>query len=513
MRPLLLLIPALLPLAAQSPCSSQDHRLLDFMLGEWATPTGHSRFRLAAHGCAIVQDLLLNDGTEGKGLIYFEKAWQSVLVTPTNISELTQEPTQDAAGGFSYRGESYRKAAFPSPPANPKSLCPKNEFGFWEGKWDVFSPRGVQTGTNHIYRAASGCVLVENWTASGLTTGISLNFWDPNRSKWRQIWVAPGGNLHLEGNWEGGVMRLASPNRTRLSFTPNLDGTVRQYWEQSTDGGKTWAAAFDGTYKRAQEPGREKLISDLTDTLHRLDKHAVSASFPSLIAAEKYFQAQAESPAGDNGFDPGYVEPFLTALANHPAWKPPAGAEGGPAEFRALRARTIEIARTTPNLRANRRPFGPLQTNLDTYQWLALAARYSARNLPSPLRTWTGTWRGEGTFQGKPATVVATIKSLFSNKFDELSITVTSSGMAPFEGRAVYDPTATAAHWNDSMGNAYAVRGEWHGDTLTALWADPVRGRSTYHVDEQGVMKITDEVRRPDGTFSRFANYELRRDR
>jgi len=35
----------------------------------------------------------------------------------------------------------------------------------------------------------------------------------------------------------------------RMTFFPQ-DGTVRQLWEQSVDGGKTWSVAFDGLYTR-----------------------------------------------------------------------------------------------------------------------------------------------------------------------------------------------------------------------------------------------------------------------
>jgi hypothetical protein len=36
----------------------------------------------------------------------------------------------------------------------------------------------------------------------------------------------------------------------KLTFTPNADGTVRQFWEQSTNDGKTRTVAFDGLYVR-----------------------------------------------------------------------------------------------------------------------------------------------------------------------------------------------------------------------------------------------------------------------
>jgi hypothetical protein len=39
-------------------------------------------------------------------------------------------------------------------------------------------------------------------------------------------------------------------NVQRISWTRLEDGRVRQLWEATTDGGKTWTIAFDGLYKR-----------------------------------------------------------------------------------------------------------------------------------------------------------------------------------------------------------------------------------------------------------------------
>jgi hypothetical protein len=38
----------------------------------------------------------------------------------------------------------------------------------------------------------------------------------------------------------------------RITWTPQPDGRVRQFWETSSDGGQTWNAAFDGLYVRAK---------------------------------------------------------------------------------------------------------------------------------------------------------------------------------------------------------------------------------------------------------------------
>jgi hypothetical protein len=36
--------------------------------------------------------------------------------------------------------------------------------------------------------------------------------------------------------------------RERLTFAPLAGGRVRQLWEQSPDGGRSWTVVFDGTY-------------------------------------------------------------------------------------------------------------------------------------------------------------------------------------------------------------------------------------------------------------------------
>jgi hypothetical protein len=36
----------------------------------------------------------------------------------------------------------------------------------------------------------------------------------------------------------------------RITWSKNADATVRQVWDSSTDGGKTWTVAFDGVYTR-----------------------------------------------------------------------------------------------------------------------------------------------------------------------------------------------------------------------------------------------------------------------
>lgn len=132
-------------------------------------------------------------------------------------------------------------------------------FDFWVGEWTVVSPEGERVGRNRIRRVAGGCALLESWTSAEGTTGTSLNYYDPDDERWTQVWVgARGLRLRLEGTVEGASMVLEGERtaegrrvRDRITWTPRPDGTVRQTWETSTDGG--WETSWVGIYHRAGE--------------------------------------------------------------------------------------------------------------------------------------------------------------------------------------------------------------------------------------------------------------------
>jgi hypothetical protein len=134
------------------------------------------------------------------------------------------------------------------------------QFDFWVGEWDVTAPNGQLAGRNSITRELSGCVLHEHWTGTGGLRGESFNTWDRTRKRWHQTWVSSTGNLLvLEGGLVNGAMQMSGesmspkgPVHNRITWTPSSDGTVRQFWETSVDGGKTWQVAFDGQYRRAK---------------------------------------------------------------------------------------------------------------------------------------------------------------------------------------------------------------------------------------------------------------------
>jgi hypothetical protein len=152
-------------------------------------------------------------------------------------------------------------AAAQMPPA-PCSAAESRQFDFWIGDWDVFTPNGKLAGANRI-EAIYGCVLHESWK-SATVQGQSLNVFDADRGVWHQTWIdSTGSLLVIEGKFSGGAMTMsdaALPGKkdakavNEITWTPQPDGTVRQHWRVSADGGKTWSTSFDGKYVRSSRP-------------------------------------------------------------------------------------------------------------------------------------------------------------------------------------------------------------------------------------------------------------------
>ena len=140
----------------------------------------------------------------------------------------------------------------PAPPP-PCTGAEYRQFDFWIGDWTVTSG-GEQAGTNDVTLEEKGCLIHEHWTAQDGGTGQSLNYFDRADHKWHQVWIdAQGGILLLAGTYADGRLTLTGErpaSRHKLTFFRNSDGTVRQLWESSRDGGKTWKTIFDGLYKK-----------------------------------------------------------------------------------------------------------------------------------------------------------------------------------------------------------------------------------------------------------------------
>ena len=131
-------------------------------------------------------------------------------------------------------------------------------FDFWLGEWQVRTPEGKLAGVNRIERGYEGCVLHERYASVRDYRGESLNIYDASRKLWHQTWVDTAGTLLLlEGGVREGRMFLEGQTlgkdgqvtRHRITWTPNADGSVRQFWESAEDTAD-WKITFDGRYTR-----------------------------------------------------------------------------------------------------------------------------------------------------------------------------------------------------------------------------------------------------------------------
>ncbi len=136
------------------------------------------------------------------------------------------------------------------------------DFDFWLGSWDVHVASGALAGHNTIERQERGCVLIERWENLSGGTGMSINYLDKATDEWVQIWNAEGGSqINIRGGLKAEGMRLEGQLHTigngntvpfRALWTPLPDGRVRQFFEQSNDGGETWMPWFEGFYSRSE---------------------------------------------------------------------------------------------------------------------------------------------------------------------------------------------------------------------------------------------------------------------
>lgn len=136
-------------------------------------------------------------------------------------------------------------------------------FDFWVGEWDVTNyANGALAGSNVIEKQEGGCMLLEKWTSAAGGTGTSLNYYNPVTMQWRQLWVSAGAySIDISGGLVNGSMVLlgklysfsGEEDDFRGSWTPNEDGSVRQFFELYNSQTESWDSWFDGRYSPKQD--------------------------------------------------------------------------------------------------------------------------------------------------------------------------------------------------------------------------------------------------------------------
>jgi hypothetical protein len=144
------------------------------------------------------------------------------------------------------------------------------QFDFWVGNWEV-TAGGKVAGHNHIESILGGRALRETWRGAGGYNGTSTNIHDVTTKTWKQFWVDNSGLvLLLEGGLVDGRMVMSGTRIDRdgqsvidrITWTPNEDGTVSQFWETSIDEGETWEVSFDGLYRKLEAENESRLEND-----------------------------------------------------------------------------------------------------------------------------------------------------------------------------------------------------------------------------------------------------------
>jgi len=137
-----------------------------------------------------------------------------------------------------------------------------HEFDFWLGEWDVTdNSSGNFAGNNTIQNMEGGCMLLESWVGASGSTGTSVNYYNPIENQWRQLWISQGRySIDITGGLVDGAMHLVgtiypfagAAARFRGTWTPNSDGSVRQFFEQYDETSESWGVWFDGRYERKE---------------------------------------------------------------------------------------------------------------------------------------------------------------------------------------------------------------------------------------------------------------------
>jgi hypothetical protein len=148
-----------------------------------------------------------------------------------------------------------------------KASTEYRQFDFWIGEWDVKNPQGKIVGSSSVQQILGDCVIFENYETPAYA-GKSFNIYDREDKKWHQTWVDKNGVLteYIGELKDGKMIYTADETRggkrtlLKMTFTKQSDGNVRQFGEQSTDGGKTWQTRYDLVYVRKKFMKRMKVV-------------------------------------------------------------------------------------------------------------------------------------------------------------------------------------------------------------------------------------------------------------
>lgn len=141
-------------------------------------------------------------------------------------------------------------------PTTPCVGAAYRAFDFWVGSWNMTN-LGQPVGENFITAESTGCAIFENYiTATNLSPGRSISFYNPDTDRWYQTYIDAGNNMVLlrSTSYANNHIPMVSPAQgnvfTRTTWSLNGDGTVRQFIEATVNNGQTFSTQYDLLYRK-----------------------------------------------------------------------------------------------------------------------------------------------------------------------------------------------------------------------------------------------------------------------
>jgi hypothetical protein len=141
--------------------------------------------------------------------------------------------------------------------ANPIS----RELDYWLGTWTVSYPGGPKGSTSKVELQLDSCLFVEHWGDSNGHQGENVFAYGKDDETWHGLFADNRGRLHVfvEGTVAAGMAEFLGPGRgedggtvlSRIRVIRIDANSLKQTWEKSVDGGRTWKTEFGLDYIRA----------------------------------------------------------------------------------------------------------------------------------------------------------------------------------------------------------------------------------------------------------------------
>ncbi|MEM8637035.1 MAG: hypothetical protein AAGF33_18880 [Pseudomonadota bacterium] len=296
--------------AVECSASESPYSDLDFLIGEWEFFTLDGRkiadqiYSRREQGCLLLEDWRTLSGETGTGMNFvdpFTGNWRQVWMSPRfhlDYSGRLIEPgvfvlegrmyPNDGSGAAEIRGvytrledgsvtKEFLRRATPAEDwqsffigvARPKAAdhavddcrSGKGVFGLFSslpGAYEYLNGDGEKAGQTTYTSRASGCVILEEFTAVSGETAIGTLMVNPATGLWEHVWRSERFHFEMSGNANNnsgveleGMLHIsgrdAQPIRGAWTFEPG--GSVQHTYHIHDRTGSIWVPFFSGTSK------------------------------------------------------------------------------------------------------------------------------------------------------------------------------------------------------------------------------------------------------------------------